>query len=201
MRLDAAGALERGTVIHAWFEQIEWLDHAHPEDAALQAAAIKLGASPADAARWLPEFRAALARGAVRDALTRASYLQTAPWTKGHDIRAELAGQRPRLEISRERRFAVRDRDAILSGSFDRLVLVYRDDRLVAAEVLDFKTDQVSFDRPEQLAERIAAYRPQMAAYRQAVARLTGLPLARIFARLLSVEPGLAQAIGPDDNK
>ena len=200
MRLDAAGALERGTVIHAWFEQIEWLDDAPPEDAALRAAAIKLGASPADAACWLPEFRAALARGAVRDALTRAAYLQTAPWTKDRNLRAELAGQRPRLEISRERRFAVRDRDAILSGSFDRLVLVYRGERLLAAEVLDFKTDQVSIDRPEQLAERIAAYRPQMAAYRQAVARLTGLPLARIFARLLFVEPGLAQAIGPDDN-
>jgi len=201
MRLDAAGALERGTAIHAWFEQIEWLDDVQPDDAALRSAAIKLGASPADAARWVPEFRAALARPAVRDGLTRAAYLQTAPWTKDGNICAELAGQRPRLEISRERRFAVRDRDAILSGSFDRLVLVYRDEQLLAAEVLDFKTDQVSGDRPEQLAERIAAYRPQMAAYRQAVARLTGLPIARIFARLLFVEPGLAQAIGPGDNE
>ena len=210
MRLDAAGALERGTVIHAWFEQIEWLagqniagqniDGRPLDDATMSAAAIKLGASPQDAARWLAEFRAALQRPAVRDCLSRERYLQTAPWAADRAIAAELAGQAPRLDVARERRFAVRERDAILSGSLDRLVLVYRGESLAAAEVLDFKTDQVSESRPEQLAASVATYRPQLTAYRQAVSRITGLPLERIFARLLFVEPGLAKTIGPEDD-
>ncbi|HUY90928.1 MAG TPA: UvrD-helicase domain-containing protein [Pirellulales bacterium] len=200
MRLDAAGALERGTVVHAWFEQIEWLDDEIPQDPALLETAMKLGASSSDAAHWLAEFRTALARAAVRDCLLRSAYLQTAPWTSDREVAAELAGQTPKLQVARERRFAVRERDAILSGSLDRLVLIHRGDKLVAAEVLDFKTDRVSPDRPEQLAAAIDAYRPQLNAYRQAVSRMTGLPLDRIFARLLFVEPGLLQTIGPSES-
>lgn len=199
MRLDAAGALERGTVVHAWFEQIEWLDEGAPQDPALLEIAVKLGAAPADAERWLAEFRAALSQPAVRDCLLGSRYLPTAAWAKDREIAAELASQTPRLEVSRERRFAVRERDAILSGSLDRLVSIFRGDKLVAAEVLDFKTDRVSADRPEQLAAAIETYRPQLNAYRLAVSRMTGLGLNRIFARLLFVEPGLLQAIGPGE--
>lgn len=199
MRLDAAAALERGTVVHAWFEQIEWLDHGAPQDTRLLETAIQLGASPANADRWLAEFRDALSRPAVRDCLLRSRYWQTAPLASDREIAAELAGQTPQLEVSRERRFAVRHGDAILSGSLDRLVSIFCGDKLVAAEVLDFKTDRVSADRPEQLAAAIDTYRPQLNAYRLAVSRITGLPLSRIFARLLFVEPGLLQTIGPGE--
>jgi ATP-dependent exoDNAse (exonuclease V) beta subunit len=144
----------------------------------------------------LNDFRAMLARPAVRDCLSRGEYARTAPWAEDEAIRAELAGYAPMLKALRERRFAVRDGNSILTGSVDRLVLVHRDSQLVAAEVLDFKTDQLSTDRPEQLAETIAGYRPQLAAYRQAVARFAGLPVERVFARLLFVEPGLVEAVG-----
>ncbi|HEV7225118.1 MAG TPA: UvrD-helicase domain-containing protein [Pirellulales bacterium] len=196
LRLDAAGALERGTAIHALFERLEWLDDGPPPDAALRGAVAKLGASPEQAERWLNDFRAMLARPAVRDCLSRREYVRTAPWAEDEAIRAELAGYAPMLKALRERRFAVRDGNSILTGSVDRLVLVHRDSQLVAAEVLDFKTDQLSTDRPEQLAETIAGYRPQLAAYRQAVARFAGLPVERVFARLLFVEPGLVEAVG-----
>ena len=196
LRLDAAGALERGTAIHALFEQFEWLDDGLPPDAALRGAVAKLGASPEQAERWLNDFQAMLARPAVRDCLSRGEYLRKAPWAEDETIRAELAGYAPMLKVARERRFAVRHGNSILTGSVDRLVLIHRDARLVAAEVLDFKTDQLPADRPEQLAETIAAYRPQLNAYRQAVARFAGLPIERVFARLLFVEPGLVEAVG-----
>jgi ATP-dependent exoDNAse (exonuclease V) beta subunit len=194
--LDAGGALERGTAIHALFEQIEWLDDGPPADAALRSVAAQPGASPEQVERWLGDFQAMLARPAVRDCLSRSAYSRTAPWATDSAIVAELAGYAPMLKVSRERGFAVRDRNAILTGSVDRLVLVHRDAKLVATEVLDFKTDQLSTDRPEQLAARIAYYRPQLAAYRQAVARFTGLPVERVFARLLFVEPGVVETVG-----
>ena len=49
-----------------------------------------------------------------------------------------------RVEVQNERPFAVHLESGILHGVIDRLVLVYERNRLIAADVIDFKTDAVS---------------------------------------------------------
>jgi ATP-dependent helicase/nuclease subunit A len=88
------------------------------------------------------------------------------------------------VELWREQRFELVLDGAWVSGSFDRVTLV-RDaqGRPATAEVLDYKTDDVA--DPAVRAARIDAYAPQLALYRSALARLTGLPPEAISTRLL----------------
>ena len=101
----------------------------------------------------------------------------------------------PRWELYRERSFAVRDEDVVLSGTFDRLVVLYDGDRAVGADVLDYKTDDVPGDDPQAIDARVEQYRPQLEAYRRAAIRLLGLSPARVSARLLFVGPGIIRSI------
>ncbi len=183
LRLDASQALVRGSVLHALFEQVLWLDERAadggvPSDAALRDAARTAGATELELDAYLAEFRAMLAQGEVSIALRRDAFERGGLVAEAH----------------RELPFALRRGDAVVAGSIDRLV-VRRDaaGQVVDAEVLDFKTDRVDGD--EGLAQRVAHYRPQLLAYRAAVARLFALPEARVRARLLFVALGRAVAI------
>jgi hypothetical protein len=98
------------------------------------------------------------------------------------------------FELWRERPFAVRLDNQLLSGRFDRVV-VYRSvgpglpGQALGAEILDFKTDRIAPDK-SNLPERIERYRPQLHAYRRALAAMLGLDPARITAQLLFVDSG-----------
>jgi len=75
-----------------------------------------------------------------------------------------------------------------ISGIFDRVVLD-RDasGQFLSARIIDFKTDTAA--DAAALAEKAAGYAPQLALYRSAVARLTGLPPAQVTSALLFVRP------------
>jgi ATP-dependent exoDNAse (exonuclease V) beta subunit len=66
-------------------------------------------------------------------------------------------------------------------------------DQVVAADILDYKTDHVPTDA--DIASKVETYAPQIQAYRRAVAKLTGLPPAAIAARLLFTGPGTLRSI------
>ena len=84
----------------------------------------------------------------------------------------------------REKPFDFIDEGSWVSGVFDRVVLECDDDgRVVAAQLLDFKTDEAADE--EALQEKAAGYAPQLALYRRAVAKLTGLMEAQIRMELL----------------
>ena len=89
----------------------------------------------------------------------------------------------------------VRDDGRLLSGLIDRLVLLYDQDRLVAADILDYKTDAVNENDPNALDRLVAHYRPQLEAYRRAVATMFRLPGDKITARLLFVSPGVVRSL------
>jgi len=101
----------------------------------------------------------------------------------------------PVWRVFRELPFAVREEDMLLSGRIDRLVVLHDGDRPVAADLLDFKTDAISPGDSAALEARTAFYRPQLAAYRRAAARLAGLPPERISARLVFTEPGVLAVV------
>ena len=197
LRLDTGEALGRGTLVHAWFEQITWLEDGQPADEVLQEIGRRQGFSPGKLSHLLEQFRHVLDKPAVRNALTRSTYAdktvgeQTSP---DHSSCVHLAAhgdlKSPRWEVRQEYPFAVDDGEGILAGTIDRLVILYDGDRPVGADVMDFKTDAVSLDRSRGIENRVAVYRPQIEAYRRAVVELTGLPAERISARLLFSEAG-----------
>jgi ATP-dependent exoDNAse (exonuclease V) beta subunit len=85
----------------------------------------------------------------------------------------EVFAREPGVEVWRERMFEIVLDGAWITGVFDRVVL--KSDatgRVVGATVYDFKTDRVA---PGVESEVAARYAGQMAVYRRATARLTGL--------------------------
>jgi ATP-dependent exoDNAse (exonuclease V) beta subunit len=181
LRLEAAGAMDRGTLLHAWFEQIEWLEDGLPDDQTLLAIADRLEIGRLDAPSLVRRFHEMLRQPAISSLLRRPG---EADW-----------------EVRREYPFVVRDGDALLRGAIDRLVLRKDAGRTVAADVIDFKTDNVSAAQPDVLAARVEQYRPQLDAYHRATARLLGLNPEQVTARLAFVEPGLIRTICPADVK
>ncbi len=77
----------------------------------------------------------------------------------------------------------------LLSGAIDRLCLVERGGKVVAAEVLDFKTDELASQ--EASRERADFYRPQITAYKQAVAKMHQLTTDCVSARLVFLRTGV----------
>ncbi|MFN0018350.1 MAG: UvrD-helicase domain-containing protein [Pirellulaceae bacterium] len=166
--------LSYGSLMHAWFEAIDWLDDVPSTDGDLRAIAAAVSARIGELpSRSLPleDFRKALRGPHLAALLSRKHY--------------ELAagGKEITLEAHRELPFAFRQDDELQSGSIDRLVLVRQSGRLISAEVIDYKTDTVT--SPNQLPELTAFYRPQLEAYKRAAEKITGLPENRITAKLV----------------
>ncbi len=172
---DRQGSMRRGSLVHAWLELIEWIDDGVPDDAALDraAASLRIPVDERDAIR--SEFRDALGRDAVRAWLLRDSYVTE-------------RGDGATFEVARELPFAVRDGNAVLSGTFDRVVLTRRGGRLVHVDVMDFKTDQVLSRDAAHARARVHA--PQLRAYRRAAQRIFDVPATAIRTRMLFLVAG-----------
>ncbi len=84
--------------------------------------------------------------------------------------------------VHRRRRFE----HTLLSGVIDRLVLWSSGDRIIAAELFDFKTDLVN--DAASFTERVETYRPQLDSYRRAVVQLFSLKSTQVAAKLLFVQ-------------
>ena len=179
LRTPPAHALECGTLIHKWFEQIEWLDDGPPSNDQLLAAARTLAPLTFDPAKVLPEFRSLLSKPKIAAVLTRDSSMHRA--------------LTPR--VLREHPFACRFEQTLINGIIDRLVLWSDGDQVVAAELFDFKTDAVTDDT--SLAARAETYRSQLDSYRRAVAQLFGLAAKHVSAQIVFVQRG--EVIDIDD--
>ena len=178
LRLDDGVARGRGILIHAFFEAVGWLDDGAPSDDDLRAAARRATVPRVEVEAAIREFRAMLERPAVRDALTRGR-----------------SPDKMKSEVWRERPFAVRDGDAILTGKFDRVVVGSRGGKIEGADVIDFKTDAVEAGDAVRLDALTEHYRPQLEAYRRAAAKLTGLAPAKVRAKILFVGAGEAREV------
>ena len=188
LRLDVAEALDRGSLVHAWFQEIEWLDDSAPSDESLVMIAQRLLVRGLDLAKRIADFRRSLDQPALRAALCRETYRRGTPLDQATPVHAGPEIARPRWKVWRERPFAIREGNVILKGQFDRLVVLYDGDRAIGADVIDFKTDEIPV---EAIAARVENYRPQLDAYRRAAGNLTGLAPKRISARLLFVALGV----------
>lgn len=188
-----------GTLFHAWFALIGWLDDGRPEATALQIAADKLRTSlPSELWSTVPQlmtrFLDYLAKPGVAAVLSRTAYSDL----KNQGFPAALSTCWTRSlkpVVNQERRFLVRGEDKFWSGSLDRVVWMMDGNRKVAADVLDFKSDEIRPGDAEAIRVRTDFYRPQAIAYRQAVARFAKLPEDRVSVRLVFTEPGIIETV------
>ncbi len=192
---EGATARERGTLIHAWFEQIEWIEDGRPDEALLRRVAAEHPPLPITVDVLLRQFGEMLDDLMVARTLSRNAYDSLKDLGLADSVASELEGRPLRLEVANERKFAVRDGNTVLSGFIDRLVLIYAGDQLVAADIVDYKSDALPDNDAAALAAKIEHYRPQLAAYRTAVATMTGLDEERISARLLFVGAGIVARV------
>jgi ATP-dependent exoDNAse (exonuclease V) beta subunit len=162
----------RGTMVHAWLEELEWIETFESDEDQLLARGAALEPDLELRREALGELQQALTQDEIRQALSRAG---------------SQAPEGATLEVSTERAFSVvlpddDGQEQLWSGSIDRLVVARRDDRVVWAEVLDYKTDRV---RDERLQQRVEFYRPQLEKYARVVAAQTGLAIEEISVRLV----------------
>ena len=161
-------AKDRGSLIHACFEQIEWLDDGPPSRDALRKSIAGQASGSIDVDSAIDEFLRMLTFGDTPALLSRARY-------------ASHSGE---LRVRREHDFArIDDQGRMMQGSIDRLVLMYDDGQPVAADIIDFKTDA-------DIAGAAERHRDQLLAYRDAASRIFKIDPAQISARLLMVKDG-----------
>ncbi len=165
--LEIDQAALRGSVMHEWFAQVNWLNDGMPDDQRLRRMAANLGASPQQISQWIEQWLEAMERPEIAKLLTRPD---------DGDI----------YTVWRERSFALRRGDELISGKVDRAIITGEPQQPGGATVIDFKTDAIdpaeSIDR--QLDALVGRYAAQVADYRFAVATMTGLGEAKVDAAL-----------------
>lgn len=182
MRLHSQEALLRGTVIHCFFEQITWLDDGVPDRNILTQAARERVPLTSVTEEILDEFCEMLERKETNELLCRAAYTAC-------DVDS--------LEVFRELPFAIRDGEAILTGTIDRVVIGRRMGTAVMADVIDYKTDRLAPEPGQTIEDKAYYYQPQIEAYRTVAARMAKLDLAKVTARLLFVNNGKMKILTP----
>jgi ATP-dependent exoDNAse (exonuclease V) beta subunit len=195
LNLDSVRATAHGTLVHALFEHIGWLEDGVPDRAQLWRVAEKTDSVGLDIALQLELFDRMLAAPEIAAVLRRDYYRVPRDPRLARVLQRQRLSQPLREELHHERRFAVRDAARLLSGAIDRLVLLYAGERLIAADIVDFKTDAIARDDRAALEHAVSHYQPQLDAYRRAVAALYRVPLESITGRLLFVSPGLVRAL------
>ncbi|MDB6074911.1 MAG: helicase UvrD [Verrucomicrobiaceae bacterium] len=159
-----------GTLVHALMEQVGWIDDGFSEADLTDVWAAK-------GLTEQPAFEDALthALNAIRSSACRAAFTRPGPFVK----------------LWRERPFdLVLEDGEWISGTVDRVNMSCdAQGRATSATIIDFKTDEIP--DADKLAEKIEGYRPQIALYRKAVAKLAGLRQEDVNARLLFTRNGV----------
>ena len=173
-------ARHRGTLMHAWLEQITWLEQGSPAEHDLLRAASPLGLPGDLVEQCRHEFVKLVEHPFMVSLLSRSSYLPQAA-----RLFPDLAAEEIEVQVRNERRFETGIGGNVISGSIDRLVLLRRNGIVVAADILDYKTDVLPSAKPDAAKTLAGHYQPQLSAYADVVSQLYELPRDRIATRLV----------------
>jgi len=190
VRPGASQAMARGALLHAWLEHVEWLDDGEPEEGMLRRVAHNFASIRLDIEAEIQAFRSMLALPQTRTVLSRRGYGDRAQLGFSDTCCADVQHQHVTLRVFRERPFAVRENDAVVYGIIDRLVLFYRGDKVLAADLLDFKSDALLARDAAAIDEAVARYQPQLTIYRRAITQQFILDVDHIATRLLFLQVG-----------
>ncbi|HMO14732.1 MAG TPA: UvrD-helicase domain-containing protein [Pirellulaceae bacterium] len=175
-------AMMFGTLIHACFELVDWLDARVPDERELdERLSTILGAAPSQLAEAKHKFFSYIQLPNISRLLSKRRFTDDRPTLDLQDGVGELV-------VENERAFAVLQGDSLLQGFIDRLVLYQLDGEVRFVEVIDFKTDRFDKHNSAGLSERVEWYLPQMESYRFAAAEVFGLGLEQVAVRLAFVE-------------
>lgn len=178
--LNNAASIRRGTLIHACFEQIGWLDEREPTHQQLQQALREFSVSDEEFEQIYAQFQLMLQGQQTSALLNRQIYLQSC--SPNLIENATTIFDAIRVDVRNERDFALYIDDVLMQGTIDRLVTVYEADRLIAADIIDYKTDHVD---DNTIHEKARYYAPQLQAYRRAVSSLFKLPTENVGCKWL----------------
>ena len=168
--------LQFGSLVHSCFEKLIWLEDGKPT-------LEMFDEHQAQDTAWFDLFCDSLDHPNFKNLLSKEQYLAG----PAQALVPEADPAALRIEVRNERPFSVASDQQWMQGVIDRLVLIYDSDQLVAAQVIDFKTDAITSNNLHQKTE---FYRPQLTAYRQAVSEFCRLPLEKISVQLAFVRTG-----------
>ena len=190
LQLGESIGIDRGTLFHAWLERITWLEDGLLADEELRQIASLKGASHLDVEECLTQFQKMVKRPQISNVLSRSGYQPPTGLEFSSSVQTELSRGPCELDLHQERRFSVIDAGQHISGSIDRLVLLRQNGQVVAADILDHKTDTLPGSDEAALQGIAAAYRDQMRSYAKAVGLMYRLPPDRISTRLVLLSIG-----------
>jgi ATP-dependent exoDNAse (exonuclease V) beta subunit len=188
LRASSAAALLFGTQLHFFLEQIYWAQGPYWEVAKDRFAEKYGNVSPE-----LQSHLAMFLEDAPLSAILNTDFYfdeLTSPLNG-------LAGASPdetQFTVHNEYPICASVDGNLLRGFIDRLVVMQVNERIVAVDICDYKTDRVDDDTRE-LKASVAHYRPQVTAYRKAIAQMFALQPSQIGARLIFTHPGVQVAV------
>ncbi len=190
LRDDSTGnkAKQRGLCIHAGFEAVEWIGEERVDAGSIREALTLRGYTGTDAEDAIVEISGALSEQRVR------AYFDHSQWIKEHP-ESEVA------QVILERPIAVRLMDdheeRLVNGRIDRLVLGRKGGRVVAAQIVDIKTDRaVTGMNVHELQQYTQKHRAQMDLYRRCLAQMYRLEPEQVEAVLVYTACPGAVALG-----
>ena len=176
----------RGNVIHAWFEQIDWLDDGVLPTQAELLKVVEWTFLPEQQLRTLlVEFMSIVQRSSTQTALSTIGNSQLPQF---QPFATDIQTGKATFRVEQERPFVLKRDGAIVQGTIDRLVLLELNGKPVAADILDFKTDRISENVNTWIADKVSHYGPQLEEYRNAVASCFRIPDDAISSRLMLLE-------------
>ena len=189
---DRLHAMEHGSLIHAWLEQVEWLERdlfgtGMPDDGDLRKIAIQLPVRWVNVDDAIQKFHRMLKEPRICNLFRQEPYRKEFSRWFQSQVAKELPAS-ARFEVFNEQPIVFSDGGRCGTGTIDRLVLVYDGDEVIAADVIDHKTDRAKSDNDAQ--KRVEFYGPQLRKYRDAVSEMFGLDSKRIRMRLALVGGG-----------
>ncbi len=173
LRLFNSRGVKLGTAVHAALAQVHWLDLPAYDAASVENLFRKSLPESLQAPEVLSYLSGALERPALNSILRTTAYLRD-----GVD----------RVEVKNESTFALKQKELVFTGSIDRLVLSYQGEQLIAAEVLDYKTDTIK--DISDLKKKSEDYSEQLAIYKEAVAKIHALKPEQVTAKLVFLGNG-----------
>lgn len=167
-----------GNLIHGFFQQITWLDDYNFDPQQLRRLAQQTVEPEAlrhiSLDQVIEQFQQMLTISSVRRVLSQSRYQL-------------LPGDH--IEIDNERPVSLVTEHQLITGTIDRLTVVFRDGKPHSAEIFDYKTD--AYDPTMSLIwkdDRLDYHRPQMQMYADVVSRLFSIPRERVASYLVMLK-------------
>ncbi|NLF38552.1 UvrD-helicase domain-containing protein [bacterium] len=168
-------AAETGTLVHAMFSAVAWLD---------DAAIAQLRQRKGDAFDSVLACARRAAPG-MSDEHYEAGFQRFCASLDKPGVTAALARPAAQCEVACELPFATLVANAVVAGRCDRVVFFPSRDKPERIDIVDFKTDRISSG--DDLRRAVERYEPQLEHYRAALSAVYGVAPRHVSAHVLFV--------------